>query len=228
MASRRFRIVRRRSAVHRAVTRPGLSTPLKQLQHADLVAFNWATHQESPRLDRVVQRVTTSANRGVLWYSVSAVLASTGARGRRAAVRGLLGLALASAVANVPAKFAVRRPRPPLTEVPLSRQLRRQPKTLSFPSGHSASAAGYALGAAIEWPAVALPVGAIAAGVAWGRVHTGVHYPGDVLGGVLLGAAASIAITKPWPVRVPEAARTTPPRAEAPALPDGDGLVFVI
>jgi undecaprenyl-diphosphatase len=159
---------------------------------------------------------------------VAGGLAATGAHGRRAAVRSLLGLALASTLANLPAKFAVRRRRPPLTTVPLSRQLQRQPSTLSFPSGHAASAAGFAVGAAVEWPAVAAPVGALAAGVAWSRVHTGVHYPGDVLAGVLLGGAVSLALTRPWPPKTALPTPAEPEYVDAPALPDGDGLVFVV
>jgi diacylglycerol kinase family enzyme len=175
-----------------------------------------------------VERLTSSADHGVLWAGLAALLALSGSRGRRAAIRGLMSLSLASAIANVPAKFLVRRSRPPLTAVPLSRQLRHQPTTMSFPSGHSASAAAFAVGAGLEWPAVALPIGAVAAGVAWGRVHTGVHYPGDVLAGATLGGLAAWALTKPWPVSTPEAERATPPRADAPALPDGAGLVLVV
>ena len=39
-----------------------------------------------------------------------------------------------------------------------------------------------------ESPARALPVVVMAAGVAYGRVHIGVHYPSDVVAGVALGA----------------------------------------
>ncbi len=35
-------------------------------------------------------------------------------------------------------------------------------------------------------------VGMLATGVAYSRVHTGVHYPGDVAAGVLLGAAVGL------------------------------------
>ena len=36
-------------------------------------------------------------------------------------------------------------------------------------------------------PAAAAPLRALAALVAYSRVHTGVHYPGDVLVGALIG-----------------------------------------
>ncbi|NED26421.1 phosphatase PAP2 family protein, partial [Streptomyces anulatus] len=67
--------------------------------------------------------------------------------------------------------------------VPVVRQLKRQPITTSFPSGHAASAAAFATGVALEskgWGAVVAPV---AVAVATSRVYTGVHYPSDVLAG---------------------------------------------
>ena len=37
-------------------------------------------------------------------------------------------------------------------------------------------------------PPAAIPLRALAALVAYSRVHTGVHYPGDVVAGALMGA----------------------------------------
>ena len=181
-----------------------------------------------PGLDQVLPRLTASANHSVLWTAVAAALAASGGRRRRAAVRGLVSLALASATTNVPAKLLARRARPQLQAVPLPRQLLRQPKTSSFPSGHAASATAFALGVALESPAMAAPVGLLAAGVAYGRVHTGVHYPGDVLAGAALGGAAVLAVRRVWPVRPDRPAVAPPALVTAPALPDGAGLVVVV
>ena len=41
----------------------------------------------------------------------------------------------------------------------------------------------------MEIPVLALPLRAVAGAVAYSRVHTGVHYPGDAVVGALLGAA---------------------------------------
>ncbi|MGB8649604.1 MAG: phosphatase PAP2 family protein, partial [Mycobacteriales bacterium] len=130
-------------------------------------------------------------------------------------------------VANVPAKLATRRSRPQLHHVPLPRQLLRQPSTSSFPSGHSASAAAFTAGVALEAPLLAAPVGVLAAGVAYGRVHTGVHYPGDVVAGVALGTAAALVVKRVWPSR-PDRPAVGQVAVDAPALPDGEGLVLVI
>jgi undecaprenyl-diphosphatase len=199
---------------------------LTQLDQADLALYRKAARSHSPFLDAVLPRVTSSANHGLLWFATSVLLAA-GHR-RRAAVRGLASLGVASAVANIPLKYAARRGRPELIPVPLPRRLLNQPSTSSFPSGHSASAAAFAAGVALEDPLVAVPVAVLAAGVAYGRVHTGVHYPGDVVAGVALGVGSALVVRRVWPVRPDRPAVARPAKRSAPALPDGEGFVVVI
>lgn len=154
---------------------------------------------ESGVLDHALPRLGRAANHGRLWFGVAGVLVLTGRRdARRAAVRGLVSLGVASGVANVVAKQMVRRVRPTVDLLPPVRWLRRAPVTTSFPSGHSASAAAFATGAAAEMPVLALPLGGLAAGVAISRVVTGAHYPSDVVTGVLLGASVGAATLRWW------------------------------
>jgi len=206
-----------------------MSRPLtRALVAADKRVFSAVARYDNPVIDKVVPRLTNGANHGLLWFGVAGVLALTGTGGRRAAVRGLTSLGVASAVANGPAKWAVRRNRPLLTEVPALRQLVRQPRTTSFPSGHSASAAAFATGVLLESPGRALPVVVMAAGVAYGRVHIGVHYPSDVAAGIALGAASAVVVKRVWPTRPVASGAAEAASCEAPALPDGDGLVVVV
>ena len=64
------------------------------------------------------------------------------------------------------------------------------PTSRSFPSGHSASAFAFASAVGGVIPALSLPLHLAAAAVAYSRVHTGVHYPGDAVIGSLAGASA--------------------------------------
>jgi len=196
---------------------------------ADERLFDAATRWQLPVVDAVAPRLTRWADHGVLWMAVAGALALAGGeRERRAALRGMVSLGVASAVANGPAKWTVRRSRPGLDAVPTLRRLTRQPRTSSFPSGHSASAAGFATGVAMESPAAAVPVVVLAAGVAYGRVHTGVHYPGDVAAGVLLGAGCALLVRRSWPTRPARAGAARARSTDAPALSDGAGLIVVV
>jgi diacylglycerol kinase family enzyme/membrane-associated phospholipid phosphatase len=200
----------------------------KRLSVADAALFHLVAERHTPLLDAVLPRLTRTANQGGLWWAVAAALAATRGQRRRAAVRGLLALGIASGIANVPAKYAVRRSRPPLDRVPLDRQLRRQPATTSFPSGHSASAAAFAVGVAMEAPIAGAAVGVLASAVAYSRVYVGVHYPGDVLAGVVVGAGSALMTARTWPRRPAGPARARPASSEAPALAQGEGLVIVV
>lgn len=150
-----------------------------------------ATH--SPALDQVMPRLSHAANHSVLWICIAAgLLATRKPRACRAALRGLASVAVASTVSNVVVKGLAGRARPDGI-VPVARRLARLPRTTSFPSGHSASAAAFATGVSLELPAAALPVGTLAAAVGASRVVTGVHYPSDVVAGFAIGVGAAMA-----------------------------------
>lgn len=200
----------------------------ERIAERDAALFHLVAAKHTPLLDAVLPRLTRTANQGGLWWTVAAALAATRGQRRRGAVRGLLALAIASGVANVPAKYAVRRSRPPLDQVPLGRQLHRQPMTTSFPSGHAASAAAFAVGVAMEAPVAGAAVGVLASAVAYSRVYVGVHYPADVLAGVAVGAGSALLTAKTWPRRPAGPARARPASSQAPALPYGRGLVIVV
>lgn len=148
-----------------------------------------------------------AADHGVLWLALALVLASVGgARGRRAAKRGVLALALASATVNGPIKLVVRRPRPSHRRL-LSGL--RMPHSYSFPSGHATSAFAFATAVSRELPAVGPFVISLASLVSYSRVYLGVHYPSDVVFGAAIGAASGLAATS-LPAKAEHAGRTKP------------------
>ncbi|GAB1338774.1 bifunctional phosphatase PAP2/diacylglycerol kinase family protein [Streptomyces sp. E-15] len=202
-------------------------TPLRTLLALDGRLFETAATRRWPGAERVLPRLSRGANHGVLWFATAAAMAASRTpRARRAAVRGLASLGLASLTINTLGKRSVRRARPVLDPVPLVRRLKRQPITTSFPSGHAASAAAFATGVALESPAWGAAVAPVAASVAASRVYTGVHFPSDVLAGAALGAGAAFLVRRLVPTRA-QICPSARPRAEAPALPEGDGLVVV-
>ncbi|MFD6418156.1 phosphatase PAP2 family protein [Streptomyces sp. NPDC060194] len=195
----------------------------------DRRVFRWvAGLPEAPALDRGLRGLSRAADHGRLWGGCAGVLAAVGGhRARRAAARGLAAVTVASVTANTVAKWTVGRRRPALAGVPVGRRLGRQPATLSFPSGHSASAAAFVTGVALESTRYGALLAPVAAAVAFSRVWTGVHYPGDVLAGCALGAGAALVTCRYWP---PRPQRAVPHRTpgDAPALPGGRGLGILV
>jgi undecaprenyl-diphosphatase len=135
-------------------------------------------------------RLSDAANKSRLWLATAGAVALVGGpRGRRAAAQAVASIGLASAVNNLVLKSVARRRRPEAGDgqVLPSRRVRR-PTSPSFPSGHAASAFAFASTMGEKVPVTWLPLHVAASGVASARVHTGVHYPSDVVSGAMVGA----------------------------------------
>jgi membrane-associated phospholipid phosphatase len=162
---------------------------MQRADRLDVAIYASIARADTPRLDRFLPRLSRAANYGRLWLGSAAVLSLLGGpRGRRAAADGIASIVLTSAVVNAALKPLGRRRRPDVVarDVPVARHI-RMPITSAFPSGHAASAFAFSAGVGARAPAAAIPLHALAALVSYSRVHTGVHYPGDVVAGALVG-----------------------------------------
>jgi membrane-associated phospholipid phosphatase len=158
----------------------------------DAAVYAAVADTETPALDLAMRQLSRAADHSKLWLATAAGLALLGSGGRRAAVRGLASLGVASAVANLAAKPLTTRRRPAREELEvLARRHVPMPRSSSFPSGHTASAFAFATGAGKAQPGLSAPLRALATLVGYSRVHTGVHYPADVLAGAFLGVTAA-------------------------------------
>jgi membrane-associated phospholipid phosphatase len=162
---------------------------LTDAKNVDQAVYAAIAHTPTPSLDRGMSALSHAANYSRLWIASAAALALVGGRsGRLAAAEGLGSVAVTSAVVNLAVKRVWRRQRPDRAaeQVPAARHV-RMPSSLSFPSGHSAAAFAFAAGVGKRMPVAAVPLHALAGVVAYSRVHTGVHHPGDVVVGSVLG-----------------------------------------
>jgi undecaprenyl-diphosphatase len=171
---------------------------LRDVGRLDEAVYRAVAATPSPTLDEPLRRLSNAANRSVLWIAIAGGLAAVGGHaGRRAAAAGLIAIGASSAVVNLGLKSLAERDRPdragagvePDRHVPM-------PGSTSFPSGHSASGFAFATAVGAEIPILALPLRLLAAAVAYSRVHTGVHYPGDAIAGSLVGGATGVVVAR--------------------------------
>ena len=156
----------------------------------DRRSYEAVAAMSTPLLDEPMRTASRVADHSTLWVGTAAALAAfSGRAGRRAALTGLAAVAATSIVVNQPMKLAGSRRRPDrrAMRVPDSRWV-AMPSSTSFPSGHAASAAAFAVAVGDVLPRLRLPLRVAAAAVAFSRVYTGVHFPGDVVVGAVTGA----------------------------------------
>jgi membrane-associated phospholipid phosphatase len=191
-----------------------------ELLAVDTAVYRAIAWSRTPSLDEPIRRISRAADHSKPWLVSAVAIALVGGDGgRRAAVNGVASIAVTSAVVNAVLKPLARRRRPERAafRVPGTRHV-RMPRSHSFPSGHAASAFAFANGVAIAAPELGIAFNALAAVVGYSRIHTGVHYPGDVLVGSVTGAAIA-----PMTVAALERLRAGGRADDLPASPPATG-----
>ncbi len=188
--------------------------------------------RRSARLSRTVadpsmKALSKVANHSVLWFSLGAALACREGSPRRAALRGVGAIAAASATTNLLGKPLFPRRRPAAHLVAGHRRLSDPPTSSSFPSGHAGSAAAFTTAVVMECPRAALVVAPLSVAVGYSRVHTGVHWPSDVLCGFAIGTGMALATKHWWPLR-PERPSATRPATSARSAHAGEGMLVLV
>ena len=159
---------------------------------ADLDAVREVAASRTETLTQAA-RVVTWAGSAFLLVPLALVCCALLVRAGRRVEALALALSLGGAMLlSDLVKLLVSRPRPPVEHL-------QAVTGSSFPSGHATQASAF-------WLSLVL-----VAAVAWSRVYLGVHYPADVVAGVLLGSG--------WAVFVWLSVRDAPPREVSSARP---------
>jgi undecaprenyl-diphosphatase len=165
---------------------------VQTLQSIDLWLFHALTPWQPAGLDRLMSWISISGTASTLWMLI-ALVAIFQPNNRMAAWRVYLVVLLCHGVVDGVLKPAIARPRP-ITVLAFDppRELPPMPRSLSFPSGHTAAAFGSALAISRIWPQGRVLWWTLAVLMGYARIYVGHHYPLDVAGGALVGVLVAM------------------------------------
>lgn len=148
----------------------------------------------SPFMDKFMTFITYLGDNGVIWIAIGIILLIQ-RKYRKIGLILLLGLLLNAILGEVIIKNIVQRPRV-FNTYPDINIIIKGPTSFSFPSGHTASSfvAAAILGYYIK--DIKYIVYCFAALIAFSRLYLYVHYPTDIIGGILLGTISAIITIK--------------------------------
>ena len=145
----------------------------------------------TPFGDFVMPLISKLGNGGIIWLVLSGLLCVF-PEYRKAGVTMLTALALDVLLCNVMLKPLVGRMRPFTVNTGME-LLINAPKDFSFPSGHTAASFAAAFALLFVKNKLWIPSMILASLIAFSRLYLYVHYPTDVLAGILLGLIVSVA-----------------------------------
>ena len=144
----------------------------------------------NPILDNIMIFITSLGNGGMIWIAATIALLIP-KKTRKAGVVSAVALLGSLIINNNIVKNIVQRPRPFVTFADLQIII-PTPSEFSFPSGHTSSSFAAAAVFYRHLPKkLGIPSVILAGLIGFSRLYVGVHYPTDVIAGVLMGILLS-------------------------------------
>lgn len=181
----------------RSLLRDAILSRMKPYQKIDIRLFLAVNHLPHTRLSNIIMSAFTIAfNGGLAWFAgLFGAMLLNRPRHRRSFLQIAPPLWFATLIVEYPIKYYFRRRRP-FIDIVQAITVGRKPGSYSFPSGHSAAAFAGAWLLSRHYPLLAPLWYIIATLVAFSRIYLGVHYPGDVISGSLLGTILAEAMRR--------------------------------
>ena len=161
----------------------------------ELAVLDWIQlHLRCAVLDWLLPLVSSWSNHGEVWILLAALLLLL-RRQRKYGLAVTLALLLDLAACNLLLKPLIGRGRPFLLRPELV-LLVHPPGDASFPSGHTAASFAAVFALRASGSCLWIPACVLASAIAFSRLYLYVHWPTDILGGILLGACVGWAAGK--------------------------------
>ena len=165
---------------------------VSRIRDADRALFRVIFRAKWATLTPIMRAFTVAGRSGVLWGVIAALAFPASGFEPYNLLVPWAAVAISWTVAEG-AKYLFNRARPFISDTEIA-PLIKTPSSSSFPSGHAATAAAGAITLSAVYPSFAPALLLSGALVALSRIYLGVHYPFDVLAGLLIGTATAAAV----------------------------------
>ena len=142
-------------------------------------------HFRNEILDEIMPVITHAGSAGIFWIIWAGILLFF-RKYRNCGIQMLAGMLIGLIIGNLLLKNLIARERPCWIDSEIS-MLIAIPKDYSFPSGHTLSSTISAVVLMRERKYFGIPAIILAILIAFSRMYLFVHFPTDILGGMLLG-----------------------------------------
>ncbi len=146
----------------------------------------------NPVLDKIMLFITALGNEGILWIAI-AILMLFFKKYRKCGISMGIALILMEITGNLVIKEIVMRDRPCWID-PSVEMLLKVPSSYSFPSGHTFAGFAASVTIFLNHKKEGIAAIALAALIAFSRMYLFVHFPTDILGGIVFGIGIAVLV----------------------------------
>lgn len=141
-------------------------------------------------LDKIMIVLSALGEGGIFWIALSVVLAIP-KKTRRCGITMMISMAFTFILGNLMLKNLIARPRPFTVDTSVN-LIVPIPREYSFPSGHTMNGFTAATSIFLYYKKAGIGALVFAAAIAFSRMYLFVHYPTDILGGIIIGVLDAV------------------------------------
>lgn len=167
------------------------------IQHIDINILYWIQNNlQNSFLNPIMIFFTSLGNLGLIWIAIS-ILLILSKKYRKIGLLTLAALIVNTILGEGILKHIIERPRP-FTTYPDLHIIIPKPTSYSMPSGHTSASFAAAFMLAYSFKNLKVYIYLLASLIAFSRLYLLVHYPSDVLTGILLGYISFLIVIKTY------------------------------
>lgn len=153
--------------------------------HLEFQILDWIASLRTEWLDTILPVISSFGDKGIGWIILSVLLICI-PKYRKAGITMAMALIFCLLIGNLTLKPLIARPRP-YSYFPEMTLLVAPLADFSFPSGHTFASFAAATGLFLHYKKAGIAAYVLAAVIAFTRLYLYVHFPSDVIAGIILG-----------------------------------------